>query len=253
MNLKKLIALSLFVPKVSFATIVEFQTSHGNFQVNLHDQATPKTVENFLKYVTDDRYDDTFIHRVVTDFVAQGGGHYFDGENIKNIETYASVQNEPVYSNVKGTIAMAKLNNQPNSATSQWYVNLKDNTSLDTSNGGFTVFGEVIGDGMTVLEEIANLSRCGEIPMPNYSSSDCSAGTKPGVENFVNIYDVIIIDDAANTADSLSPVKNTAINAGGGDTPDNSSGGGGGTLWYLLGLTALSLPLRMKKLVGKRV
>ncbi|WP_448550474.1 peptidylprolyl isomerase [Thalassotalea fusca] len=247
MNLKKLLTLSLFVPTVSFATIVEFQTSHGNFQVNLHDQTTPKTVENFLKYVTNDRYDETIVHRVVPNFVVQGGGHYFDGENIKNIETYASVANEPVYSNVKGTIAMAKLSNLPHSATSQWFVNTTNNTELDTSNGGFTVFGEVI-EGMDVIEAIDKLPLCGSIPMPNYSSTQCSSGEKPGATNFVNIYDVIIIDDAVNTADSLSPVKNTAINAGGGETPDNSSGGGGGTLWYLLGLATLTMSLRIKKL-----
>ena len=246
---KNLIALSALFPALSFATIVEFQTSHGNFQVNLHDQTTPKTVENFLNYVTSDRYDNTVIHRVVPDFVVQGGGGYFDGQMpLKSIETDSPVINEPVYSNVKGTIAMAKVNNLPNSATSQWFVNTTDNKELDSTNGGFTVFGEVIGDGMTVIEQIESESLCGSIPMPNYSASDCSANNVPGAENFVNVYDVIIIDDAINTADSLSPVKNTSINTGGGDNSSGGSGsGGGGTLWQLLGLGLLTLALRSKK------
>ena len=134
------------------ATIVEFTTSHGNFTVNLHDETTPITVSNFLKYINDGDYDNTVVHRVVPDFVMQAGGFEFTGTfPLTAIATDSTIQNEPVYSNVRGTIAMAKVGGNENSATSQWFVNLSDNSAggpqLDSQNGGFTVFGEVI-EGM---------------------------------------------------------------------------------------------------------
>ncbi len=222
------------------ATIVEFTTSQGNFKVSLYDETTPKTVENFMQYVNGDLYDNTIIHRVVPTFVVQGGAYINDGDvPFDALQTFDTVDNEPVWSNVRGTIAMAKLDNQPNSATSQWFFNLENNTSLDTANSGFTVFGQVIDDGMSVVNKIAGLTLCREIPLSDWETTQCSDGSEPSADNFVTIYDVAVIDDNANTVDGLTQVKNTLINQPV-EKPDpiiSSSG----SLSYLFGLVGLML------------
>jgi cyclophilin family peptidyl-prolyl cis-trans isomerase len=137
-------------------TIVRFETVMGNIYAELSDGLTPKTVENFLNYATGGDYDYTVIHRSVPSFVIQGGGYVLP--NLAHIPTDPPVQNEFHVSNTRGTIAMAKLGSDPNSATSEWFFNLADNSAnLDTQNGGFTVFGRVIGNGMTVVDAIAAL------------------------------------------------------------------------------------------------
>lgn len=240
------------------ATIVEVHTNYGNFQINLHDEATPETVENFLKYVEDGRYIDTIIHRLVPDFVMQGGGFVFEGKiPLDAIPDYGQVKNEPVYSNVRGTVAMAKIGGFPDSATSQFFVNLEDNSggsaSLDTQSGGFTVFGEVILDGMTVVDAIAQLNRCGDTPMPDVSDEECqNSDYVPGNENFVMIENVTIVDSSKNTADSLDPVPNTSLDdqpvvPDPQPTPDPDSGGSsGGSLGWMSLLALASLRFRRK-------
>lgn len=224
----------------SHATVVEFVTSQGTFQVNLFDETTPKTVENFLKYVNSERYNETVVHRLVKGFVMQGGGGTFDSAlPLTPIETFPSVINEPVYSNVKGTIAMAKVDGNPNSATSQWFVNLADNgagqATLDTQNGGFTVFGQVIGDGMEVVEKIAALDVCSGLPVYNFTQAQCAdVVTLLGYENLVVVNSITVIDDNPASAANLNPIKNTAITQ---PTETNSSSGGSLAPW-LLGLLA---------------
>jgi peptidyl-prolyl cis-trans isomerase A (cyclophilin A) len=148
---------------VGEATIVRFQTSLGNIDVRLYNSATPLTVANFLAYANANRYDGTFIHRSPPGFVVQGGGFYFTPPSsvvpvVDPANPDPPVMNEPGISNKRGTIAMAKLGGNPNSATSQWFFNLTDNSgpppALDTTNGGFTVFGRVVGNGMTVVDAI---------------------------------------------------------------------------------------------------
>ncbi|MDP7593149.1 MAG: peptidylprolyl isomerase [Litorilituus sp.] len=228
--LKKIFCATLLLLALTHstkATIVEFQTSEGNFQVNLFDQSTPNTVNNFLQYIDEQHYTNSIVHRVSPNFVVQGGGFTFDGNwPLTALETNAAVVNEPIYSNVKGTIAMAKIADNINSATDQWFFNLTNNASnLDVRNGGFTVFGQVIGDGMTVIEHIASLSLCQSIPMKDYTSQDCSNQSTPGVENFVVIEQIIIIDSSDVTDADLTPTKNTLITAPVEPTPDNSEGG----------------------------
>ena len=232
---------------VAKATIVEFQTSHGNFKVNLHDTTTPLTVDNFLQYISSERYNNTVIHRVIDDFVVQGGGFVFnDALPLEGIDTFSPVKNEPVYSNVRGTIAMAKQANNIDSATSQWFFNLSDNSSnLDVQNGGFTVFGEVIEEGMQVVDEIAALQRCGDVPVNDNSTNTCNS---PGAENFVTVYQVIILDSADNTNASLNSIKNTLIN----QAPETNAGssdssGGGSTFWLLFLLLPLAIRLHNLK------
>lgn len=141
-------------------TIVTLETNRGSIQIELFDYETPVTVANFLAYVNRGDYNGSFLHRSVPGFIVQGGGFRYNPEtgNADAIETDPPIINEFRRSNVRGTVAMAKLSGNPDSATSQWFVNLADNSSnLDNQNGGFTVFGEVIGNGMAVVDDIAGL------------------------------------------------------------------------------------------------
>jgi cyclophilin family peptidyl-prolyl cis-trans isomerase len=161
------VLLAVFaLPQLALATIVRMETNVGAFNVQLYDTQAPLTVTNFLYYVNRGDYSNTVIHRSVPGFIIQGGG-YVD-VNIFGMNLFfdfpkaASVQNEfsPSRSNVRGTIAMAKLPNQPDSATSEWFFNLADNSAnLDNQNGGFTVFGRVLDSGMDVVDAIAKLDR----------------------------------------------------------------------------------------------
>ncbi|WP_353536757.1 peptidylprolyl isomerase [Colwellia sp. KU-HH00111] len=228
-------AALLFLGYISIvdATVVEFKTSQGAFQVNLFDQSTPKTVENFLNYVDEQHYTNAVIHRVALSFVVQGGGFTFEGDlPLTRIDTNSPVINEPVYSNVKGTIAMAKLANNPDSATDQWFFNLANNANnLDKQNGGFTVFGQVIGDGMKVIEKIAQLQLCDKssngdgIPVAIDSTVQrCADISGLSIENFVVIEHITIIDSSSVTDADLSPTKNTLLSQV--FEPEKSSSGG---------------------------
>jgi cyclophilin family peptidyl-prolyl cis-trans isomerase len=243
-------ALSFCLP--SYATIVEFQLSHGeSIKINLFDETTPETVDNFLAYVNDGAYTGAIIHRSVSDFVLQGGGFTFDGESIQAIASNAAVVNEPIYSNLRGTIAMAKTASSINSATNQWFFNLADNSSnLDQQNGGFTVFGQVVEGDMAKVDLLAALSKCNagapfdSLPVIDF---DCSSTASIATENLVTINSVVIIDSSEVTADSLTPVKNTLINATPStpDTPtDSNDDSGGGSVYWLLSLLASGMVFR---------
>ena len=127
------------------------------------DVLTKKTVKNFFKYLNKGVYDNSIFHRSVPGFVLQGGGFSAplapadEGGSIDPVDTFNPIKNEPGNSNRRGTIAMAKLAGDPDSATSQWFVNLEDNLSLDTQNEGFTVFGKVLGNGMEVVDYLASV------------------------------------------------------------------------------------------------
>lgn len=127
-------------------------TSHGEIIVELDRSRAPLTVNNFLSYVKKNAYDNTVFHRLIPEFVVQGGGYTPD---FKEIETLKPVFNESGngLKNQIGSIAMARVTD-PHSATSQFYFNLNDNTSLDPgSRWGYTVFGQVVS-GLDVLEKI---------------------------------------------------------------------------------------------------
>jgi len=173
-----LVAAGLFTFSLqSFAVIVLVETPLGNFQIELFDDEAPLTVENFLSYIEDGSYDESFIHRNSTGFVIQGGIYTYTENVLGEIERKPPVVNEFNRSNLRGTIAMAKRENAPNSATNSWFINIADNTDLDTQNGGFTVFGEVLGDGMSIVDAIQNLptyNAGGEfsaLPLIDYSGS----------------------------------------------------------------------------------
>jgi cyclophilin family peptidyl-prolyl cis-trans isomerase len=153
-----------FADPASAATRVAFGFDLGRVVVELFNSAAPLTVANFLNYSRSERYDNTVIHRSAnlgppnnTPFVIQGGG--YRETDLRHITTDPAVQNEFRPNTVqRGTIAMAKLGSDPNSATSEWFFNLRDNKDiLDNQNGGFTSFGQVLGTGMTIVDQIAAL------------------------------------------------------------------------------------------------
>jgi len=238
------LSLTIAWPAVSNATIVEFDTNFGTFQVNLYDLDTPATVANFLAYVQDGDYSDSVIHRSIAGFIIQGGAVTTDADaNLTEIAQRAPVQNEPDFANVRGTIAMAKLPSDPDSATSQWFFNLSDNSAnLDSQNGGFTVFGEVIDNGMTVVDAITavptfnGVAGLNDFPLQNYTAPNAVER-----DNFVIINSITVIDTTVDSAAGLNPTPTTRGNNNGGGTNLNGGGGGGGALGFvgLFGLLVL--------------
>lgn len=132
-------------------------TSLGTIKVKLNSEKAPISVENFLKYVQKKHYDGTIFHRVIPTFMIQGGGHLPD---LKEKETMPPIKNEAKngLSNLKGTIAMARMN-EVDSASAQFFINVVDNQRLDyvdDNRYGYAVFGEVT-EGMDVVEKIKNV------------------------------------------------------------------------------------------------
>jgi len=239
------VALAALCAPAANATIVQFQTVLGTFEVNLYDQSTPATVANFLTYVNSGAYNNNVVHRVVGGFVVQGGGFTYQGTpQLGSVVQNAPVINEPKFSNVRGTIAMAKLSGNANSATNQWFINLGDNSAnLDVQNGGFTAFGQVIS-GMDVVDAINAVPRFASssyesIPLRDYTAQNATDGVEITDRHLVLVTAIVVIDGAANTAASLSPVANTLINPPA--APAASSGGGGGGAMGLGSLLSLGL------------
>ncbi len=136
--------------------LVEVETSLGSFTLTLDAKNAPATVDNFIAYVTAGFYEGTIFHRVIGGFMAQGGGYDIA---YKKKETRSPIKNESGHglSNQRGTIAMARLPD-PDSATAQFFINLKDNTNLDArpERAGYAVFGYV-SDGMDVVDRMAEI------------------------------------------------------------------------------------------------
>lgn len=135
---------------------VTMQTSMGTIKLELDKEKAPKTVENFVSYVSAGHYDKTIFHRVINGFMIQGGG--FD-EKMSEKSTKAPIENEAKngLGNNRGTIAMARTSD-PNSATAQFFINHADNAFLNysPSNPGYAVFGKVT-EGMEVVDKIAKV------------------------------------------------------------------------------------------------
>ena len=193
-------ATLLAAEEVAIGSIVVFETDFGDITVGLFDSTTPQTVANFLNYVegttvNGGQYNPGFFHRYVPGFVLPGGySNLFlqedfpglQGDTLSNpMPVDAPVITEPFVSNTVGTIAMAKVSGNPNSATSQFFFNLDDNENLDTQNGGFTAFGRVI-DGLDLLlngtAPLIPANYTGIIPDGNYASVP--------VEDFANALDL---------------------------------------------------------------
>ena len=150
---------------------VKFATSEGDFVVEVYPDKAPKTVENFLQYVKDKHYDGTVFHRVINNFMVQGGG--YDAAYAEK-KTRAPVVHEGREAlakggpkNVVGTLAMARTN-EPNSASSQFFINVKDNDFLNPNAlaPGYTVFGKVTS-GMDVVNKIKSVPTGSGGPFPS--------------------------------------------------------------------------------------
>lgn len=161
-RIARVFGLCALITSAAFATSahaqqrVKFDTTLGSFTVELNAAKAPKTVENFVKYVQDKHYDGTTFHRVIPNFMVQGGGYTKD---MKEKTTRAPIQIESNngLKNDRGTIAMARTND-PNSATSQFFVNVVNNDFLnfksETLQGyGYAVFGKVV-EGMDTIDKI---------------------------------------------------------------------------------------------------
>jgi cyclophilin family peptidyl-prolyl cis-trans isomerase len=138
--------------------MVKFETSMGDIVVELDEKAAPVSVRNFLRYVNEGFYDGVIFHRVIPNFMIQGGGFTVDMEKKATREPIVNEASNGL-SNVRGSIAMARTN-IPDSATSQFFINHKDNGFLDyvdESRPGYAVFGKTI-EGMDVVDKIASVS-----------------------------------------------------------------------------------------------
>jgi peptidyl-prolyl cis-trans isomerase A (cyclophilin A) len=209
-------------------TYVKFSTPLGDYRVRLFDAQKPATVQNFLKYVTQGRYNNTIIHRVdtlaaggtaapITDEpeIVQGGGYVYP--RFEHIKTDAPVANEfatnGAIGNTRGTVAMAKTSD-PDSATSEWFVNTADNRAVldDPANsGGFTVFGEVLPEDMAIVDAIGDVPRYpfggafGKIPLRNYTAADFAAQLPPVDTHVIPVTAAVIPDLMTYSATSDDP------------------------------------------------
>jgi peptidyl-prolyl cis-trans isomerase A (cyclophilin A) len=151
-------AATLFASAAASAQKVKLATSAGDIVIELDAAKAPKTVENFVAYVKAGHYNGTVFHRVIPTFMIQGGGMTAD---MKEKPTRAPIplESKNGLTNVRGSVAMARTND-PNSATSQFFVNVKDNDRLDAANArdgnGYAVFGKVVS-GMEVVDKIRDV------------------------------------------------------------------------------------------------
>ena len=175
---------------------VEIQTSLGNIVIQLDHEKAPKSTANFMQYVKDQAYDNTTFHRVIKEFMIQGGGYTSD---FKKAPSRAPVTNEADngLKNLRGTIAMARTRD-PHSATNQFFINNADNAFLDhrsksLSGWGYAVFGKVVG-GMEIVDKISDLKTGSGGPF----NSDVPVHT-------VMIYHVVPYTEPANDISATKP------------------------------------------------
>lgn len=221
-------------------SLVQFRTVLGTVEVELYDQEKPITSENFKRLVRAGAYQNTFVHRLIPGFVAQGGGYNALNMLSTNpfappwsergfIPNFGPITNEysvgPLLSNTNGTLAMAKLPGNPDSATTGWFFNLADNSAnLDAQNGGFTVFGRVIRDANNVLPFLNGRTYTnGLVNMGWWYPTDTDATNTfatlpvtygglfhPGYGNLLFV-DIILLDVAISLTNDLPVISWTSV------------------------------------------
>ena len=150
------ISASQVQPGAEVRPRVLIKTTKGAIKIELFADQTPQTVQNFLSYVDEKFFDDTIFHRVIRNFVVQGGGFTPELE-MKPVQASVEIESKKNLANVRGSVAMAR-NDDKNSATSQFFINVKNNDQLDRKafRFGYTVFGRVI-EGMEVVDRISRV------------------------------------------------------------------------------------------------
>ncbi len=224
-QVKKLLTLAglLLLSIQVNAIVMVVETPLGDFQIDLLEDEAPNTVNNFISYINDGSFENSFVHRSSTGFVIQAGSYTLVDETLEEIEKKDPVVNEFGRSNIRGTVSMAKVGGDPNSATSSWFINVADNSeNLDNQNGGFTVFGVVLGDGMDIVDEIHALSLFDasetsgadftELPLIDYSGTGVITA-----EHLV--FTQISLPDDLNEITDLAITKSVNITA---PAPNNS-------------------------------
>ena len=160
--------LAAGMPLAAAAQTVKLATSLGDIVLELDAAKAPKTVENFVQYVKAGHYDGTVFHRVIENFMIQGGGMTAD-MNEKPTRAPIPLESRNGLANVRGSVAMARTSD-PNSATAQFFINVKDNAFLDAANSrdgnGYAVFGKVTA-GMDVVDKIRNVKTGNKGPHQN--------------------------------------------------------------------------------------
>jgi len=149
------LALLLALAQPALAQKVRLATSAGDIVLELHADKAPKSVANFVQYVNAGHYDGTIFHRVIENFMIQGGGFTPDGAQ-RPVRTPIALEAGNGLSNLRGTLAMARTA-VPDSATAQFFINVVDNPRLDTAGGGYAVFGKVV-TGMDIVDKIKGVA-----------------------------------------------------------------------------------------------
>lgn len=212
MNKAKNITLTLLLllTTISPATVVRFETNVGVIDIELYEDQTPLTTQNFLNYVSRGDYDGTVFHRSVPGFIVQGGGYRYNNGSFTTVDTDSPITNEAGVSNLQGTIAMARTTD-PHSATNQWFFNLVDNTGLNpgSGNAGYAVFGKVI-KGMDVVLNIGSYRRVNlnsnlpgvttEFPLYNYGSGSLDSENVVKIESAYQLSDTFQINPGLSGA-----------------------------------------------------
>jgi len=196
-------------------------TDLGTIDFAFYSSTAPQTVANFLGYLNREDFLNTIFHRSVPGFIIQGGAFRADA-TASAVTTLPPVVNEPRISNLLGTVAMAKVTGNPNSATNQFFISLANNSAnLDNQNEGFTVFARVAGNGMSVANAISAL------PLQNYSSTHSALSSTPvrispaptgpvpyDPANLVRISSAIVIPPLSLAVQSSFPAVATATLSG---------------------------------------
>ena len=215
-------------------TTLKFTTNYStssvgkSFFIEIYDnqndtnQTTPITSSNFLRYVNDGSYNNNIYHRLVSDFVLQSGGFRISAQtsstdfSLSTVKSKGAIINEPGNSNYMGTISMAKVADLPNSATSEWFINLSDNQNLDSQNEGFTAFGHILGDGIN-NPLLLNRSDVQTYPLTlNFPNTSVSLENVPLLQpalKYQNFFSVRNISSVDNRPDEIANQYNVIVSA----------------------------------------
>ena len=226
----------------------------ASFDVAMFDARTPVSVANFAAIAGRGDYDGTFFHRSVNTAglgigIIQGGGFSFtDGEGVAVVPGVDPIVNEPGLLNTTGTIAMAKTGDGPDTATTQWYFNTADNPGLDNpaNNGGYTVFGEVLYDGMDVCGLDAGTGGIANLPTVDAGGGAGPFTTLPVSEDYV-FPEVITEDDLVNLTSVTEVTGQTYAVVGNSDPSLVSASFAGSVLsWQAVGTAGGSADLTVR-------